>query len=228
MIAPGYIQAALFDMDGTLIDSELNTEPAIVDVCQQVGIDKPDIDFAAFYGRTWESSVVEMAEAYPALADVPDIARRFHQRFHELCGETPPPPIPGAREFIVRLSESVPVAIVSSAYRESIAQTIEQLDIARYVRCYVGAEDFGASKPAPDCFLHAASILEVEPARCLVFEDSIAGLTAGRAAGMTVGAILHRSNDLDGATAIADIAIQNYTELAEDFVDRVCDGRGSG
>ena len=221
------IRAVLFDMDGTLIDSELNTEPAVAEVCREFGVENPELDYASFYGRTWITLVEEIVQTHPELNDVPDLALKFHQRFHDLCTENPPPPIPGAREIVTRLSEFVPVAIVSSAYRESIEQTIGQLDIADFVQCYVGAEDFGASKPAPDCFLHAASILGVDPSRCLVFEDSIAGLTAGRAAGMSVGAILHRSNDPSGAEAIAHIAIQDYTELADGFAEQVCHGRGA-
>ena len=224
MEEPRNIAAVFFDMDGTLIDSELNTEPAVQDVCDELGLVKPDLDYTRFYGMTWPSTVQLVAEAYPEFAQVPDLAQRFHNRFHELCAINLPPPIAGAREAIAAVSALVPVAIVSSAYRESIEQTIQQLGIAAQITCYVGAEDFSASKPAPDCFLHAASLVDVEPARCLVFEDSIAGLQAARAAGMTVIAIMHRSNDPAGATAIADIAIRDYSELPDAFYARACAG----
>jgi HAD superfamily hydrolase (TIGR01509 family) len=224
--APREVAAVFFDMDGTLIDSELNTEPAVVDVCRRFGIDEPELDYPSFHGRTWTTLVESITEVYPSLADVPDLAMQFHRRFHDLCAERPPPPIPGARETVLRLSESVPVAIVSSAFRESIAQTISQLDIAARVSCFVGAEDFGRSKPAPDCFLHAAQILDVDPARCIVFEDSIAGIEAARAAGMWAVAITHRSNDPERVRALADIAIDDYTLLDHGFFERALGGRG--
>lgn len=222
MRAISNIRAVLFDMDGTLIDSELHTEPAIVDVCRELGFSDPQFDYPSFWGTTWVLVADAIIAAYPTLAEVPDLADRLHRRYHDLCRQQPPPAIPGASDLIGRLSELVPVAIVSNAYRESIEQTIGQLNLADDIHCYFGAEDVTAAKPAPDGFLHAAGALGADPARCLVFEDSIAGLMAGRAAGMRVGAILHRSNDPDGAQAIADIAIRNYTELADDFAERVC------
>lgn len=218
------IAAVFYDMDGTLVDSELNTEPAIIEVCAALGFTGVILDYPTFYGRTWDAVVAALAGPYPKLAKIDGLAGQFHRRFHDLCQENPPPPIPGARAAIVQSSSQVPVAIVSSAYRESIEATIGQLDIAEHVSCYVGAEDFAASKPAPDCFLHAAELLGVDPGRCLVFEDSIAGLKAGRAAGMKVAAILYRSNDRPAAKAIADLAIQDYTELGEGFFATVCNG----
>lgn len=222
MIPPHSIRAVLFDMDGTLIDSELNTEPAISGVCRELGIADPDLDYPSFYGRTWSSVVEAMAETDPAIAEIPDLALRFHRRFHGLCLSHPSPPIPGARETIAAFSLRVPVAIVSSAYRESIEVTIEQLDISAQVSCYVGAEDFERSKPAPDCFLHAAALLDVDPESCLVFEDSSAGLGAAIAAGMWAIAITHRSNDIARAREMGHRAIDDYTELEADFVSRTC------
>jgi len=223
MIPPQSIHAVLFDMDGTLIDSELNTEPAIASVCRELGIADPDLDYPSFYGRTWPTVVETMIETYPALAEVPDLAMRFHRQFHDLCVTRPPPPIPGVQKAIAAFSSFVPVAIVSSAYRESIEATIGQLDIASEITCHVGAEDFTRSKPAPDCFLHAAGLLNVNPESCLVFEDSTAGLGAARAAGMWVIAITHRSNDLARAKELGHLAIDDYTELEPDFIPRLCE-----
>ena len=209
-------------MDGTLIDSEVYTEPAIQDVCDEVGLIKPALDYTRFYGMTWASSVKVLAEANPEFAKVPDLALRCHSKFHELCRTNLPPPIAGAHETIAAFSALVPVAIVSSAYRESIAQTIRQLDIAEQITCYVGAEDFSASKPAPDCFLHAAKLLDVDPASCLVFEDSTAGLEAARAAGMWAIAVTHRNYNLDRAKELGHLAIDDYTKLEPGFIQRIC------
>jgi len=222
MIPPHSIQAVMFDMDGTLIDSELNTEPAITSVCHEIGIPDPALDYPAFYGRTWTSVVEAMAETDPTIAEIPDLALRFHRKFHNLCVSNPSPPIPGVQEIVAAFSLIVPVAIVSSAYRESIEVAIEQLNISAQVSCYIGAEDFERSKPAPDCFLHAAEMLKIVPESCLVFEDSIAGLGAARAAGMWTIAITHRSNDIVRARELGHRAIDDYTELEPDFTSLVC------
>ena len=62
MTEPRDIAAVFFDMDGTLIDSELNTEPAITSVCRELGLPDPALDYTAFYGWTWSSVVDAMVD----------------------------------------------------------------------------------------------------------------------------------------------------------------------
>ena len=111
----------------------------------------------------------------------------------------------------------MPTAIISSSYRENIEQTIRQMGIENHVTYYAGADDYKDPKPAPDGFLTAAEVMRVNPANCLVFEDSITGIRGARAAGMHVVAITHRSNDVSRATELADLAIADYSELDKDF-----------
>jgi sugar-phosphatase len=95
------------------------------------------------------------------------------------------------------------------------------MELDGHVNFVTGADDYANSKPAPDGYLHAASMLGVDPAECLVFEDSIAGIRSARAAGMQVIAVTFRSNVSAGELQLADDAITNFDELEEGFFARI-------
>ena len=211
------ISAVLFDMDGTLVDSELLTEPVIRAFCQESGMPVPEFDWTEFYGVKWTQVAERMHEHHRESGSVAGMARRLHELWEKMCAESPPVSVPGAREAIETAHALMPTAIVSSAFRESIDATVRRMEISEFVTRRFGADDYANSKPAPDGFLHAADVLEVAPQRCLVFEDSLAGLNAARAAGMKVIAVTHRSNVKSRASDLSDRAVRDYTELEIDF-----------
>lgn len=221
------IAAVMFDMDGTLVDSELMTEPVIRSFCNEAGLGDVDYRWSDFHGVTWKQVARRIASDHSPDANIADIARQLHRLWERMCNDSPPTPVPGAREAVMLAHARMPTAIVSSAYRESIDRMIWQMELKTYVTCRIGAEDYGQSKPAPDGFLHAARILGVAPQACLVFEDSLAGLRSARAAGMAVIAITHRSNALERASALADYAISDFTELRGGFFSEIARPAGS-
>lgn len=219
------ISATIFDMDGTLIDSETLTAPAIDALCREHGIDGADLDCTQFYGVAWRDIERALKAHHPRLAGRSGLAERLHAIYHEMLAAAPPPLIPRSRESVVAASGLMPTAIVSSSGRASIQLTIGRLDIAHAIDFYAGAEDCEQPKPAPDGYLKAAATLGVPPGECLVFEDSIAGLQSARAAGMQLVAVTHRCTDPDLAGRIADAVITDYRDLDDDFFRRVKKGR---
>lgn len=216
------ITAVFFDMDGTLIDSELLNEPVIRRFCAERGIGVPDVDWSAFYGVTWTRIAARLLGSSAATQDSADAgARRLHELYTDACNKQPPPPVPGARDAVVAAHASMDTGIVSSSLREAIDDTVRRLQLVDHVNCTVGADDYRRSKPAPDGFLHAAMLLNVAPRDCLVFEDSLAGLQAARSAGMHVVAVMHRSNAAGQVGELADRAIDDFTELGDEFFERI-------
>jgi mannitol-1-/sugar-/sorbitol-6-phosphatase len=184
------IEAVLFDMDGTLVLTEDRTERALAALLVAVGAapDDAEIDLTRFHGVTWAETGVWLAERYPALRGV-DIAAELQGRFHETFVDDPPSQVPGAREAVAAAAAVVPTAIVTSSNRETLALVCDQLDLHGLVTATVAAEDCTRSKPSPQPFTRAAERLGVDPRSCLVFEDSVAGVQAARAAGAAVIAI---------------------------------------
>lgn len=214
------IEAVIFDMDGTLVDSEPFTAVSVEELLAGEGIADPALDTTSFFGRTWQAIADELIARHPQLAGrcSPEL---LDARFLQCWQETPPPPIPGALAALAAAKACGPTALATSSHRAAVDALMAQRDLGGLLDVIVSADDFTRSKPHPECFLLAAQRLGVAPQACLVFEDSVAGLQAARSAGMQAVAITHRSPDIDSATALADLAVADYRALPADFFSRI-------
>jgi sugar-phosphatase len=216
------IRAVAFDMDGTLTDSEGLTALVIASLLADHGVAAVDDDETRYHGVTWASIAATLNRDHPQLAGAASAAE-LQARFHASFVAEPPPLIGGAREAVVAAAAHHPVAIASSSNRESVEYLVERLDLHDAIPVRVCAEDVRHSKPHPECYLEAAARLGCEPPHLLVFEDSLAGLRAARAAGARTVAITHGKTaaQLDEVRPEADLCIRDYTELPADFLDRI-------
>ena len=176
--------AFLFDLDGTLLDTEqlwvsatrrylqANQIPLTAEQATQL-----------VYGRAWGDIHQQVAREYPHLAhlDVAAMGDAVRPIFIEERNRGDIT-IPGSLNCLRRLSQTNPVAIVSGSPREDIADGIRIMAITSEIAFYLGSEDYTPGKPDPACYLMAASRLNIPPTHCVVFEDSTAGIGAARAA----------------------------------------------
>ncbi len=216
------IQAVVFDMDGTLTDSEGLTEQAIASLLADHGVDPGDDDETRYHGLTWSSIAATMNRDYPQLVGAAS-GEALQAHFHARFVNEPPRLIQGAREAVLAAAEHHRVAIASSSNRESVEHLVDRLSLHVAIPVRVCAEDVQHSKPHPECYLEAAARLECDPERCVVFEDSLAGLRAGRAAGARTVAITHGKSaaQLDEVRPLADLQARDYTELPAGFFERI-------
>lgn len=181
-------EAVFLDMDGTLVDSESVYTEAIARYMASRGVELDERERAFITGHAWQEIYAELRVEERLGLDLPGMlagtmSMRGPMRAEGLDLEI----LAGARELVSTLTQlEVPVMVVSGSSRVELAEAIELLGIGAQLRTYFGAEDYPRGKPAPDCYLKAAAHLEVTPARCLVFEDSEAGIGSGLAAGMRV------------------------------------------
>ena len=176
----------MFDLDGTLLDTEILWVPATADYLASIGCPvEPAWALQAVYGRSWTSVYADIVARFPRLSrfSVQEMADAMAPFFHRRR-DAEDVRIPGSVALLRRLSRRAPCCIVSGSPREEIEEAIRIMDAADAVTLYLGAQDYAHGKPAPDCFLQAARALGVAPRDCVVFEDSAVGIAAARAAGM--------------------------------------------
>ena len=211
-------------MDGTLVDSEVLAEQVVLALLAEHDLETAGLDPSRFHGWTWESTAAGLVERYPSLEGVPvaeELARRFTLRF-----ETDfPQEIPGSTAAVREAAVSFDTAVVSSSEREAIDFVVAKLGLGRHLDVIVSSEDCTRSKPDPQGYLIAARRLGREPSRCLVFEDSLAGLTAARAAGMHTVAITRgkKGGALTAVRERAGIAVFDFDSLPPSFFSSVRD-----
>ena len=178
------IDARLFDFDGVVADTEGQYTRFWSGIAEKYGAAGGD-DFALRIKGTPLKRIFE--ERFPHLGGggLEEISRRLSEFEKNLSFE----PVRGAVEFISLARErGYKTALVTSSGAEKMRRVFASAGYGNLFGALVTAEDIERGKPDPMCYLAAATRLASDPRRCAVFEDSIAGLKAGRAAGMfTVG-----------------------------------------
>jgi sugar-phosphatase len=203
-------RALLLDMDGTLVDSDAVVERLWSRWAQGVGLDPARV-LRVVHGRQAHATMAELLPHRPAEVNVAEGRRMLEQETTEVDGVVP---IPGAPAFCAAIAR-VPHALVTSASLPLAAARLGAAGLPMPdVR--ITAESVSASKPDPEGFLKGAAELGVEPAECVVFEDSAAGIAAGLAAGMRVVGI--------GARAAAHAPTVHVTTLEQVAVTVLPDG----
>jgi len=213
------IRGALFDLDGTLIDSEQHTDAVIASVLARCGHRGAALSPAETRGRTWGDIVTTMIDRY-ALTATPaaieaDLVAAWSSALDQML------PIAGAAAAVRALAAWCPVGVVSSSPRALVDRLLAQLGVLDVVSVRVGADDVQRPKPDPEGFLRAASLLGVPADQCVVFEDSSAGLTAARAAGMATVLVLARCAEPERCRALATVAIADYDSVVPDAWTRL-------
>jgi HAD superfamily hydrolase (TIGR01509 family) len=214
------IGAVIFDMDGTLVDSEPLSLRAMRIALEHRGGSIEELEAASFHGLTWDTIGDRLLEHVPDGCE-PITSRELQATFHRLHLEEPPPLIPGSREALVSAQRRLPTAICTSSQRESLQNLVKRVDLPEILPQSVCAEDCTRSKPDPQGYLLTASKLRVSPQRCLVFEDSVSGVTAARAAGMYVIAITACSPVASEVARAAHTYLNNFEELPADLFDKL-------
>ena len=205
--------AYIFDLDGTLIDSEPLRAMAMHKVLQDIGM---SIDHATVsqwvLGRSLRSACEDVSKHWP---DLPFTATEMQDKVRAVYiaeRNKADIRIHSSIEMLRRLSKEAPCAIVSGSNRVDVEEAIGFMGVGDCLRFFLGSEDYPVGKPDPSGFLLAAKMLNVEPRHCIVFEDSAAGILAGKRAGMTVVALV-RPESTRQDTSDADIVLVDLADF---------------
>ena len=209
-------KAALWDLDGTLVDSEEYHWLSWRDTMRLEGMELTYERFLASFGQRNDRILGAWLGADADAGRVQRIGDAKEAEYRRLAEAHGLQPLPGAREWLANLrAAGWKQAIASSAPRANVEVMLRVLGLTQYLDAIVAAEDVTIGKPDPQVFLRAAEKLGVPPSRCVVVEDAAAGVEGARRGGMkSIGVAKN------GPLA-ADVVVASLSDLSDDAFDRL-------
>lgn len=205
-------RAALFDLDGVLVDTAAFHYRAWRRLAQELGFDFSEAANEALKGVSRQESLEILLRHGGRTASATEKATMAHRKnrwYQELLGElVPDSALPGARTCLVELRRRGVKIALGSASRNA-AFVLQRLDIAHLFDAVIDGTCISASKPDPEVFLLGARALGVAPADCVVFEDAAAGIVAAKRAGMFAVGIGHTAG-----LAGADVVVSGLAQFS--------------
>jgi haloacid dehalogenase superfamily, subfamily IA, variant 3 with third motif having DD or ED/haloacid dehalogenase superfamily, subfamily IA, variant 1 with third motif having Dx(3-4)D or Dx(3-4)E len=214
------LAAAIFDLDGTLVDNNPYHIKAWKEYLKRMGRELSDEEYKInFNGRT-NRDVVEYLhgkkmtdeEAAPYYLEKEAMYREIYKPYIN--------PIPGLIDLLQQLkSNGILMAIATSGITVNIEFMFNHLPIRQYFNDVVHSSHIKKGKPDPEIYLKTAERLNVNPSECIVFEDALVGIQSAKGAGMKVIALTttHTKKELSGA----DLVIKDYTEITIDAMKQL-------
>ncbi|MFM7112282.1 MAG: HAD family hydrolase [Planctomycetota bacterium] len=216
--------AVLWDMDGTLVDTAELHFDAWSRLCVGLGRPFTRADFKATFGRRNPEIFHYLFPGGISDAESARLGGEKELMYRAAAREKGVELLPGARNLMNALGKAgARQAIGSSAPRENLELILELTNIGKLLGALVGMEDTSRGKPDPEVFLKGASRLGVEPSRCVVLEDAVAGIEAATAAGMrsiAVTFVAHHSEEALRAAG-ASMVVPNLSVLDASVVCRL-------
>ena len=210
-------RAVLWDMDGTLIDSEELHWISWRDTMANEGITITREEFLASFGQRNDSIIPRWLGAAATPERIERISEAKEELYRQMVRRDGVSPEPGVTTWLRRLhNEGWQQAIASAAPRANIDAILEALSATQVFQGIVSAEDVHRGKPDPEVFLVAASRVGVPPDRCIVVEDAVPGVQGARSAGMKSIGVSHNGKQLP-----ADVVVQSLDVLDSHAFERL-------
>src|SRR5579884_2150043 len=211
----GKQDVAIWDVDGTLVDTAELHFQAWADLARELGKPFSRADFQATFGRRNPEIIDQLFGSHHTSQEVADLGERKEERYRA-AAQHGVALLPGVRSLLAGLQEAgFRQAVGSSAPRANLELILRLTGTAAFFSAVVSMEDTQRGKPDPQVFQIAADRLAVPPARCVVFEDAVAGVEAARASGMHCVAVRfvghHPAERLRAAGA--DVVVETLEQL---------------
>lgn len=185
MALPNQVHAVLFDMDGLIVDSEVVFRDAMFAAAADGGFELPVPVFHRMIGTAWVTGAAILREHFGEDFDADAFAKASTEKFYAQVAEAGLCLKAGVVELLDDLDRlAMPRAVATSSSHEAVSRSLGPHGLPERFHAIVARGDYARAKPHPDPFLAAAARLAVDPAHCLVLEDSHNGVRAAHAAGM--------------------------------------------
>ena len=201
-------KAALFDMNGVIVDDEDLHEAAFTKVLTERGFDFDHAKYIEFFaGKTDDAGFISLYDSEgKETGDLKVIGADKAAAYQELAAEGLTP-YPGVIDYIKALhSEGVRLALVTSSIRIEAETVLKVFNLSNLFETTITANEITKSKPDPEGYLKGASSLGLSPDECFIVEDAPSGVAAANAANIACLAVTntHSAEELSGAQLVAD------------------------
>jgi len=209
------IDAVIFDLDGTLIDSMWLWKSIDIEYLARFGVEFPEDLQRCIEGMSFSETAVYFKQRF----NLPDSLEQIKSDWNRMAWDKYLNEVPlkeGVKEFLDYLKElKLPLGIATSNSRELVELVIKKHNISGYFTSIRTSCEVDRGKPYPDIYLLVAKDLGVKPEKCLVFEDVIQGVIAGKSANMKVCAVYDdfSKDDDEEKKKLADYYIRSMKEL---------------
>lgn len=202
------IKLAIFDMDGTIADSEKIAQRVTIDYFKSKGITINKKEQKDVFGLNWKDLVREILKrnGMEYSQTLKDTLKERYVRTMKKEVEA----IPGAHDLLRYLKESLQLALATNSRMREVDIICSKLDFNKFFDLKLARDHVKNAKPDPEIYLKTADNFNVNPDECIVFEDSVVGIKAAKAAGMSCIAIT--TTYQPEFLKEADLIIESYDE----------------
>lgn len=214
MIEMKGIKGIIFDFDGTLVDSLGMWKNLDSDYLLEKGFPSPEDLRRSIEGLSFNETASYFKKRFSLEESTEEIVENWHKHIEKIY-----PFLPfkkGAQDFVRRLKrQGYKIALATSNSRRLVKMVLEEQDFMDLFPVIVSSDDVGRGKPCPDVFLETAKLLKLEPADCLVIEDTYNGVLGAKRAGMKTVAIydFHNKHRWEDILEIADYSARHYEDI---------------
>jgi HAD superfamily hydrolase (TIGR01509 family) len=220
MSATAPADAILFDLDGTLVDSERENVESVVLAARRWGAELSPEERDFVIGHSWNEIHARVVESHGLDVPMSTLIAAAVDEKRGLLAADGYRALPGAVAAVRRLGRWAKLAVVSGASHGEVVDALESLTVTDAFALVLGAEDYARGKTAPDPYALAIERLGVRAARSIAVEDATPGILSARAAGARVVAV--RAGNFSGYDlSAADVVVETLDELTDALVARL-------
>ena len=213
-------RAVLFDLDGTLVDSERENVESVVLAARRWHVEL-DADMRKFIiGHSWNEIHARIRREYGLDVEMGVLIDAAVEEKRALFADQGYQALPGALELVRGLRGRAGLAVVSGSSRVEVHETIAGLGLTECFQYLLGAEDYSQGKPHPEGYQSAMRLLGVGPRASIVIEDAEPGILAGKAAEAHVIAV-RRANFMGYDQSAADVIVDTLEQVTFDLLEKL-------
>jgi len=203
------IKAVIFDMDGTIADSEKIAERVTKEFFAKRGIVMTRDEEKSVFGLNWKDLVKTILKSRN-LEYTQSLKNTLKERYVRTMSREVLP-VEGVYELLEDLKDKFKIGLATNSRTREVNIIFEKLKFESYFQQKLAKDHVKKGKPDPEIYLKSAQLFEVEPSECVVFEDSVIGLTAAKNAGMKCVGIINTYSREE--LSRADLVIASFKEI---------------